>query len=89
MAKRLKGMRLVLVVSDNCGGCDGAEKALAHHIKKGEIEVINLDNDEEAVSLLSGAGFCRIDGDTKVCAVPKLLVVDKKGEVFAELPISD
>lgn len=77
---RKKGMRLVLLTTTGCPPCDGAKDALRQYISRGEIEVGNIQESNEAADLALQGHFN---------AMPHLVVVDKKGGIFAELPISE
>lgn len=75
-----KGMRVILLTSDGCVPCDGAQTALKAYIQRGEIEVLNIKDSEEALELAKKGDFR---------STPQLIVVSKSGEIFAHLPIEE
>lgn len=75
-----KGMRVVLLTAPNCLPCEGAKQALKSYIEHGEIEVLNIQESDEATDLA-------LKGNFK--STPQLLVVSKTGEIFAQLPIEE
>ena len=75
-----KGMRIVLLTSEACPPCEGAKQALKAYIQRGEIEVLSIQQSDEAADLA-------LKGEFK--SMPQLLVVSKIGEIFAQLPIEE
>ena len=73
-------MKLVLLTTSQCQPCEAAKTVLQKYIKSGEIEVRDVQTDDWAADLA-------LRHDLR--SVPKLLVVDKDGEPFAELPITE
>jgi len=74
------GLRLVLLTTSLCAACKQAEEYLSPSIKKGDVEVKNIQEDNEAADLAAKHG---------ITAVPKLLLLDSSGDPFAEIPIAD
>ena len=75
-----KGMRVILLTSDKCPPCEGAKTALKQYIERGEIEVLSIQESDEAADLaLKG----------KFTSTPQLLVVSKTGEIFGQLAIEE
>lgn len=76
----MKGMRVVLLTTENCQPCEGAKQALKTYIERGEIEVVNIIKSDEGADLaLKG----------KFNSMPQLVVLSKTGEIFAQLPIEE
>ena len=75
-----KGMRIILLTGTGCEPCDGAKDALKGYIERGEIEVLNVKDSDEAADIF-------IQG--KFNSVPQLLVLSKTGQIFAQLPIEE
>lgn len=79
-ARKGQGMRLVFLTTTDCPPCSEAKKEIQPHIDSGEIEVLDIQTNDYAADLAAKHGFY---------SVPKLLVIDKNGVPFAELPILD
>ena len=79
-ARRQQGMRLVFLTTTDCPPCSEAKKELQPHIDSGEIEVLDIQKSDFAADLAAKHHFY---------SVPKLIILDKEGTPFAELPISE
>lgn len=75
-----QGMRMVFLTSTGCAPCSEAKRTLQGKIDTGEIEVLNIQTNDEALSLAQ---------KYKLYSVPKLLVLDHQGNVFSEIEAFD
>jgi len=74
------GMRMVFLTSTGCAPCSEAKKQLQDKIDSGEIEVLNVQTSAEAADLAQ---------KHNLYSVPKLLVLDRQGNVFSEIEAFD
>jgi glutaredoxin len=73
-------VKLVLLTSDGCAPCDGAKRALDRFIRSGEVTVLDIHKDPEAITIARKG---------EVDRTPTLLLVSKSGEVFAHIDWED
>lgn len=73
-------MKLVLLTSSDCIPCNGAKQALDRFIRSGEVKVLDIHSDPEAVDIARRGGIDR---------TPSLLLVSKSGDIFAQIDWED
>jgi hypothetical protein len=71
-------MKLVVITQDGCNPCEEVRQRIKPFLDDGNIQELNISNNDEAVLIADKAGIDRF---------PSFLLVTDKGEPFAEVDV--